>query len=65
MNEFSSPIAQKAAEIDGKMYVLYSDACPYSGLIFNKKMLQDAGAEVPKTPDELISVALKLTKAPD
>jgi len=65
MNEVSVPPAQKAAEFDGKMYALYAEACPYSGLIFNKKMLQDAGVEVPKTPDELISVSLKLTKAPN
>jgi len=65
MNEFTSPTAQKVAEIDGKTYALYCGACPYSGLIFNKKMLQDAGVEVPKTPDELISVALKLTDAPN
>ena len=65
MNEVSVPVAQKAAEFDGKMYALYIEACPYNGLIFNKKMLQDAGVEVPKTPDELISVSLKLTKAPD
>ena len=65
MNEVSVPAAQKVAEFDGKMYALYIDANPYSGLIFNKKMLQDAGVEVPKTPDELISVSLKLTKAPN
>lgn len=65
MNEVLVPAAQKAAELDGKMYALYAEACPYAGLIFNKKMLQDAGVEVPKTPDELISVALKLTKAPN
>jgi ABC-type glycerol-3-phosphate transport system substrate-binding protein len=65
MDEFASPAAQKVAEIDGKMYGIYELAGTYSGLIYNKKMLQDAGVEVPKTPDELITAALKLTKAPD
>jgi len=64
VDEFASPSAQKVGEIDGKMYGIYELAGTYGGLIYNKKMLQDAGVEVPKTPDELISVSLKLTKAP-
>ncbi len=62
LQEVSSPESQKQAEIDGKMYALYLEACPYSGLIYNKKLLSDAGVAVPTTPEELLAAAKKLTK---
>lgn len=62
LSEVSSPESQKQAQIDGKMYALYLEACPYSGLIYNKKLLQDAGVAVPTTPEELLDAAKKLTK---
>lgn len=65
LNDVSSPESQKQAQIDGKMYALYLEACPYSGLIYNKKLLQDANVAVPTTPEELLAAAKKLTKGTD
>lgn len=65
LDEVSSPESQKQAQIDGKMYALYLEACPYSGLIYNKKLLADAGVAVPTTPEELLAAAKKLTKGTD
>ncbi len=62
LNDVSVPEAQKMTEFDGKMYALYAEACPYSGLIYNKKMFEEAGVKVPTTPDELLDAARKLTK---
>lgn len=62
LKDVSVPEAQKKTEFDGKMYALYAEACPYSGLIYNKKMFEEAGVKVPTTPDELLAAAKKLTK---
>lgn len=51
--------------IDGHRYALNLMSFAYGQLIYNKKMLADAGLKPPTTPEELIDVAKKLTKAPD
>ncbi len=65
MPQFSVPEAQMAAEIEGHMYGLYDEACPYGGLIYNTKILEEAGLTVPETPAAFKDTAVKLTKAPD
>lgn len=52
---------QSLARIDGKDYALMYTGFPYAGLIYNKALFEEAGLTVPKTPDELIEVAQKLT----
>lgn len=52
---------QSLARIDGKDYALMYTGFPYAGLIYNKALFEKAGLTVPKTPDELIEVAQKLT----
>ncbi len=61
MTEVSSPESQKKAEIDGNMYGLYLEACPYGGLIYNEELLEKAGVKVPTTPEELLRAAKTLT----
>lgn len=66
IKDFSTPEAQQNANFDGKMYAIYLEACPYGGLIYNKKLFRDAGIDrPPQTPEEFLSVAQKLTRAPD
>ena len=52
---------QSLARIDGKDYAIMFTGFPYAGLIYNKALFEKAGVTVPKTPDELIEVAKKLT----
>lgn len=53
------------AVINGKRYALNLMSYAYGHLIYNKKMFAEAGLKPPTTPEELIDVAKKLTKAPD
>jgi len=56
---FEGPM--KSATLDGKIYGLpHNSNC--LALIYNKKMLADAGVEVPETWDELMAAAEKLTQ---
>jgi len=54
-----------AGIFNGKRYALNLMAFPYGQLIYNKKMLAAAGVKPPKTPEELLEAAKKLTKAPE
>lgn len=47
--------------INGKTYAILVEAYVV-GLIYNKPMLEEAGVEVPTTPDELLEAAKKLTR---
>jgi len=47
---------QALAVRDGKRYAVLYEAIPYA-LNINKRLLDEAGASVPRTPDELIAVS--------
>lgn len=55
---------QSSAVVDGKTYAVLYEGFPYGGLICNMKLFKEAGVEIPKTPEELITAAQKLTKSP-
>ncbi len=57
--QYLSPV-----KIKGKTYAVIMQ---YVGqeLLYNKELFEQAGVEVPKTADELVTAAKKLTKAPD
>jgi multiple sugar transport system substrate-binding protein len=57
--------AQQMGEVRGRTYGLLIDYVSYA-LLVNKRMLREAGiAEPPRTPDEFLAAAKKLTRAPD
>jgi len=56
---------QSSAIYNGKTYAVLYEGFPYAGLICNMKLFEEAGVEIPTTPEELIEAAQKLTKAPD
>ena len=56
---------QAAASIGGQTYGLVSHFSTY-GLLYNEKLLADAGiGKPPATPQEFLAAATKLTKAPE
>ncbi len=55
---------QESAIVDGKTYAVLYEGFPYGGLICNMKLFEEAGVEIPTTPEELIEASRKLTKAP-
>lgn len=60
-----SPYLQDAARVGGKTYGVWVSGYA-NALMYNKKMLDEAKVSVPKTPQELLAAAKKLTKkAPD
>src|SRR5262245_3348426 len=57
--------AQKMGEVGGKTYGLLIDYVSYA-LLVNKRLLREAGvAQPPRTPEEFLAAAKKLTRAPD
>ncbi|MTK09246.1 MAG: carbohydrate ABC transporter substrate-binding protein [Hungatella sp.] len=48
---------------DGKLYAVPIDSVVLSGIFYNKKAFEKAGAEIPKTWDEFLAVCEKLKKA--
>ncbi|MGE5606320.1 MAG: ABC transporter substrate-binding protein [Bacteroidota bacterium] len=64
-NKYDLEDLNKDAVINGKRYALNLMSYAYGHLIYNKKMFAEAGLKPPTTPEELIDVAKKLTKAPD
>lgn len=50
--------------VDSKTYALYMMLTTHQ-LMYNKKLLDEAGIAVPTTPEEFIEAAKALTKAPD
>jgi len=65
MPQVSAPEIQMAAEIEGHMYALLDHYVPYGAIIYNTKILEEAGLTVPETPAAFKDTAVKLTKAPD
>lgn len=63
--ELAAPDAQLLAQIDGQMYGVFAEFCPYAGLIYNRKIFQDAGLTVPTNPRDFLNTAEKLTRAPE
>ncbi len=55
----------KQGIVNGKRYAINVMAFAYGQLLYNKQLLDEAGVQPPKTPEELIQVAKKLTKAPN
>jgi len=64
IDDFEKPLLDAFKGADGKIYGFPKD---FSTLVlfYNKKMLAEAGVEVPKTWDELREAAKKLTKGTD
>ncbi len=60
VEDFEKPLAE-AFVVDGKTYGFPKDYSTLA-LFYNKKMLADAGVEVPKTMEEFREAAKKLTK---
>ncbi|PLT28600.1 ABC transporter substrate-binding protein [Peribacillus deserti] len=60
VEDFEKPLLE-SFQVDGKTYGFPKDYSTLA-LFYNKKMLQDAGVEVPKTWDEFREAAKKLTK---
>ena len=50
---------KSVAEYEGKIYGVPLTASPY-GLIYNKKLLDEAGVGVPTTPEEMLTAARKV-----
>jgi len=53
---------QEVAQYEGKTYGVVLTASPY-GLIYNKKLLDAAGVDVPTTPEEMLEAARKVVEA--
>ncbi|MFB9759543.1 ABC transporter substrate-binding protein [Ectobacillus funiculus] len=60
VSDFEKPLLE-AFRVDGKTYGFPKDYSTLA-LFYNKKLLQEAGVEVPKTWDELREASKKLTK---
>ncbi|MGE8203000.1 ABC transporter substrate-binding protein [Heyndrickxia sp. NPDC080065] len=60
VEDFEKPLVE-AFQKDGKYYG-FPKGYSTLALFYNKKMLKDAGVEVPKTWDELLEASKKLTK---
>ena len=57
--------AQRMGEVGGRTYGLLIDYVSYA-LLVNKRLLREAGiAQPPRTPEEFLAAAKKLTRAPD
>jgi multiple sugar transport system substrate-binding protein len=63
VEDFEKPLLE-AFQKDGKTYGFPKDYSTLA-LFYNKKMLEEAGVDIPKTWDELIEVSKKLTKDSD
>lgn len=62
-NEFLP--AQRIGEVSGRTYGVLVDYVSYA-LLINKRLFREAGiAQPPRTPEEFLSVAKRLTRAPD
>jgi multiple sugar transport system substrate-binding protein len=61
LEEVSSKAAMEQAKFDNKYYGMVVEICSYSGLVYNKKLLAEAGVAVPTTPEEFYEAAKKLT----
>jgi multiple sugar transport system substrate-binding protein len=57
--------AQRMGEVGGRTYGLLIDYVSYA-LLVNKRLLREAGiVQPPRTPEEFLAAAKKLTRAPD
>ena len=61
LEEVSSKPAMEQARFDGNYYGMVVEICSYSGLVYNKKLLSEAGISVPTTPEEFYEAAKRLT----
>ncbi|MED5053505.1 extracellular solute-binding protein [Anoxybacillus rupiensis] len=64
INDFEKPLLDAFKGKDGKIYG-FPKGYSTLALFYNKKMLDEAGVEVPQTWDELREAAKKLTKGKD
>jgi len=51
------PEQEDLAVRNGKVYAIMEDVVPYAALIINKRLLDEAGVDIPKTPEELIAAS--------
>ena len=65
LKKFSAdfPVQQSYAQMKDKTYAIMYEGFPYAGMVYNKELLEKAGAEVPTTPDELLAVSDAIYKA--
>lgn len=56
-----APYLLNTGRVGGKTYGIWVSGYSYS-LMYNKKMLAEAGVAVPRTPEDLLAAAKKLTK---
>ena len=65
LKKFSAdfPVQQGYAQMKDKTYAIMYEGFPYAGMVYNKELLEKAGAEVPTTPDELLAVSDAIYKA--
>lgn len=57
-----SDVALDFCSRDGKVYMLPLQTLVHGSVFYNKRMFDEAGVEVPKTPEEFLEAAKKLTK---
>lgn len=57
------PAQQSTAQKNGKNYGVIYEGFPYGALIINGKLLEEANAEIPETPEELLEVSKKIYEA--
>jgi multiple sugar transport system substrate-binding protein len=48
---------QGLAKVEGKTYALLREYVPYAGLIYNKRLLEEAGVQPPTSAEELLQVS--------
>lgn len=65
LEEVSSKSAMEQAKFGDDYCGVVVEICSYSGLVYNKKLLAEAGVAVPTTPQEFFDAAKKLTKGTD
>ncbi|BAS27852.1 ABC transporter substrate-binding protein [Limnochorda pilosa] len=64
LSRYSFLPQQSYAQSDGKTYAVLYEGFPYGGLIINTKLFEQAGIDIPRTPEEFIEAAVALTKPP-
>lgn len=63
-NDFLPAQSEAPIVVDGKTYALYMMLTSHQ-LMYNEKLLEEAGIEVPTTTEEFIEAAIALTNAPE
>jgi len=51
------PEQEALAVRNGEVYAIIYEGFPYNALIINKRLLDEAGVDIPKTPEELIAAS--------